>query len=70
MKLTAITNQKGEILATFKGHPKDFFQFGDLRAFPEASKDQVHHELNLSDDLEHVKPEELHKNVAAQLKKK
>jgi len=68
MKLTAITNQSGEILATFRGHSKDF-QFGDFKAIPHASQDQKHHEIEVPDEFERMGAEELHKNVAAHLKK-
>ncbi len=69
MKLTVITNQSGEILGTFRGHSKDFFQFGDLKAGLHVSKDQTHHEIEVPDEFERMGAEDLHKNVAAHLKK-
>ncbi|MDP4261157.1 MAG: hypothetical protein Q8941_01385 [Bacteroidota bacterium] len=68
MKLSVITNQSGEILGTFKGHAKDF-QYGDFKASIVVSKDQKHHEIEVPDEFEHLGAEELHKNVAAHLKK-
>jgi len=68
MKLTAITNEAGDILATFRGHSKEF-EFGDFKAGLDASKDQRHHEIDVPDEFERMGPVELHKNVAAHLKK-
>ena len=51
MKITVISDSKGQVVGTIKGHIQDFYA-GDMRAGPVTSEGMKLHEIEVPDEFE------------------
>ena len=67
--MTIVTNERGKVIATMRGHHKDHLARPGRHATLVPGPGQRFHEVNVPDEYAKYDPEELHRRVRKHLPK-